>query len=615
MERSVSVSRVLTALALTGAVSICGLLSGCFGSSSGGASDNGSIEYAPSETPVKGGSIQTNIPGWPENLRVYGTKANTYLNSIIDSLCYESLCSIDSDTLEFKPALAEKWEISDDKMTFTFHLNPKARWSDGTPVTSADVLATYKLIMDETLIDPMTRAAMEKMKPPIAKSDHLVVVEAREKDWRNFITFSGMIVLPAHEIGKLTGKEYLDKYNFALTAVSGAYRIDPGDIKTDESLTLTRRQDYWAAEEPWNKGYFNFDKIRFVVVRKSRLAFDKTCKGELDFYDVRTAQWWVQDLPKLKSVERGHLVRQKVFTRVPKGIQGFAFNMRIAPLDDLSVRLALGHLFDRKTMLEKFAFNEYIPLKSYFPGGDSENPNNQLVEYDPRKADALLAKAGWGQRGSDGIRVKNGKRLSMTVLYISEGLEKYFTVWQQACLKAGVEIKLKRVTMASQWQSQMSRKFQVVSTGWIGSLFPYPRANFYSGMADKEGSNNITGFKNKQADAIIDEYDKEFDLAKRTQLLKRLDGVIFNQHPYSLAWYLPCERILYWNKFGMPKTVLPKYGDVRDVYARWWVDPEKTKKLKQARKSGKSLIPIPPLELHPWQEGGTVARTSAESHR
>ncbi|MGE3315991.1 MAG: ABC transporter substrate-binding protein, partial [Planctomycetaceae bacterium] len=113
-----------------------------------------------SSGPVKGGTMLTNMPNWPENLRVYGTGSNTYINSIIEGLCYESLCSIDPETLEFKPNLATKWKISDDKMKFEFEINPNAKWSDGKPVTSEDVIATYRLIMDESLQDPMNRVAM-----------------------------------------------------------------------------------------------------------------------------------------------------------------------------------------------------------------------------------------------------------------------------------------------------------------------------------------------------------------------------------------------------------------------------------------------------------------------
>ena len=121
-------------------------------------------------------------------------------------------------------------------------------------------------------------------------------------------------------------------------------------------------------------------------------------------------------------------------------------------------------------------------------------------------------------------------------------------------------------------------------------------------MADKKGSNNITGLKSEAADKLIEQYDQEFDLTKRIELLKQLDAVIFNEHPYTLAWYLPCERILYWNKFGMSKTVMHKYSDWRGIFSTWWVDPDKEQKLKAARKSGALIGPIPPVEIRPWDD-------------
>ena len=119
-------------------------------------------------------------------------------------------------------------------------------------------------------------------------------------------------------------------------------------------------------------------------------------------------------------------------------------------------------------------------------------------------------------------------------------------------------------------------------------------------MADEKGSNNIPGFKSPLADELIEQYDKEFDLSNRTDLLRKLDGEVFKHHPYALEWYLPCQRILYWNKFGMPENVLHKYEDWRAVFSNWWVDPEKAAKLKTARSSGDSIRPIPPLEIRPW---------------
>jgi microcin C transport system substrate-binding protein len=557
---------------------------------------------------VKGGMLLTNIPNWPDNLRVYGIRANTSLNYLIRDLCYESLCAINPHTLDFIPNLASHWKISDDNMKFSFRINPKAHWSDGRPVTAADVVATYRLIMDETLLAPMDRESISKMKEPVAKSKYLIEVECKEKHWRNFIAFSDMTILPAHEIENITGKQYLDEYNFKYTAVSGPYIVHENDIKTEKSLTLTRRKDYWAKDDPLNQGLYNIGKIRFAVIRERRLGFDRACKGELDFSIVYTAKWWVEDLDDLEIIDKGHLIKQKVFTRYPQGFQGQALNMRHPPLDDVRVRKALAHLYDRKTMLDKFAYNEYEPLKSYFPGSDSENHDNKLVEFDPRQAAKLLAEAGWKQRGPDGILVKDGKRLSFELLYRSKFFEKYLTSFQQACKQAGVEFRLKFMTPETQWNNIQDRKFEIAGMNWGASLFPGPKTMHHSTMSDQKGSNNITGFKNKAADELIEQYGQEFDRNKRTELLRQLDAVIFNEHPYILDWYLPCERIVYLNKFGMPKTVLPKYGEWKDAFAFWWVDPSKQQQLKAARENGTSL-PVPPLVIAPWS--GPAGKTAA----
>jgi len=161
-------------------------------------------------------------------------------------------------------------------------------------------------------------------------------------------------------------------------------------------------------------------------------------------------------------------------------------------------------------------------------------------------------------------------------------------------------LNLSLITHEAMWSNVQERKFEIVSMAWNLILFPNPRSENHSTMADANGSNNISGIKSPEVDRLIEEYDKEFDLAKRTSLLRQIDGVIFNEHPYAMAWTISCERILYWNKFGMPPTVLHKYEDWRGVFSTWWVDPSKEQQLKAARKSGAAIAPIPPIEVRPW---------------
>ena len=552
---------------------------------------------------LKGGTFLTDIPDWPENLRLFGTGSNTQLNYLVArDLLYETLVDLDDNTFEFIPELASHWWISEDKMTIRFRIDPKAHWSDGEPVVAEDVRATWKLLMDDSLIDPMGKQSAEKFLEPIILSKYIVEIQCTDSDWRNFNSIGGSIpILPAHEIGAITGKEYLEKYNFQYTAVSGPYYIDPRDIKDNESITATRRKNYWAADKPRNRGRFNFDKLRWVVVRDRRLAFDKTCKGELDFHAVMTAAWWVEDLPKLNDLIKGRLIRQKVFTKHPASVQGLAFNMRKPPFDDVEVRKALAMLWDRRTLIQKFAYDEYEPLASFYPGGEGQNPNNQVVEYEPRKAADILAKAGWSERGDDGILMKGGQRLSFVLSFSTRGLEKYFTSYKESCKAVGVEVNLEYLNHETLWKNVVEdRKFEVTSQAWGAVLFPNPESSFHSSMADPPGSNNITGLKNAEIDQLIAEYNEEFEISRRNELLREIDGLLFNSHQYAYGWWSPSERLLYWNKFGMPEAVLPRHRDFSGVFIYWWADPDKSKNLAKARTGDSGISPRPDLEIRTW---------------
>src|SRR5207253_1338314 len=154
---------------------------------------------------IKGGSIRSYINSWPDNLRFYGIRSNTSFNYLLRDLCYDALCKIDKRTLDLVPSLASHWKISDNKMKFTFRMNPKAHWSDGKPVTTDDVIATYRLIADTTLDDPVNREEIfGRFKEPVAKSKYIFEIECKQLDWRNFANLVVLAILPAHEIAGIS---------------------------------------------------------------------------------------------------------------------------------------------------------------------------------------------------------------------------------------------------------------------------------------------------------------------------------------------------------------------------------------------------------------------------
>jgi microcin C transport system substrate-binding protein len=548
---------------------------------------------------LKGGIFRDHIVDFPGTLRIVGPESNTSFNSIVTSTVYESLLNVHPTTLDYLPGLATHWQISPDKMTYRFRINPNARFSDGTSVTSDDVIATYDLMLDKTTQAPMEQLTFQKLERPVAESKYIVRVHAKELNWRNFLYFSGMAIFPAHVLKTMNGDGYLKNYNYQLLPGTGPYLIREDDIVKGRSITIRRRNDYWAEKARANVGLNNFDQLQFNVVRDENLAFEQFKKGELDAYQVARARQWVEEL-NFDNVQRGLIQKRKVFNNNPQGFGGFAFNTRQAPFDDIRVRKALALLLDRPQIIQKIMYNEYEPLNSYFVASPYQNADNPKNEYDPQAAMKLLAEAGWNGRDSQGRLVKNGAPLQIEALYDNQIQEPQLTVYQEDLRKVGIGLSLRLVTPETLFQLISDRKFQTAYLGWGGLLFPNPETSFDSSLADQKANNNVTGFKNARVDQICKEYDKMFDEASRIRAIREIDGILSNDYQYVLTWYDPSIRFAYWNSFGMPPGYLFRTSDYTSMYQLWWTDPQKAAQLQKARTGSSVKMEVGPIEDRYW---------------
>ena len=150
-------------------------------------------------------------------------------------------------------------------------------------------------MMDKTANDPSNVMTFGKLERPVAESKYIVRVKAKELNWRNFLYFSGMPILPAKILKTLTGDKYIKEWNYRVLPGTGPYTIREQDIVKGKSIAARRRTDYWAEKARANVGMYNFDEIRFVVVRDENLAFEMFKKGELDYYIVGRAKQWVEE--------------------------------------------------------------------------------------------------------------------------------------------------------------------------------------------------------------------------------------------------------------------------------------------------------------------------------
>jgi microcin C transport system substrate-binding protein len=450
----------------------------------------------------------------------------------------------------------------------------------------------------------MEQIVFGKFEKPVAESKYIVSVKAREPGWQSLLYFAtqeGMTIFPAHVLKTLTGAGYQRDWNYKALPGTGPYALAEADIAKGRSISLRRRNDYWAAKERRNIGRANFDELRFLVVRDENLAFEMFKKGDYDFHYETISRRWIEEM-KFDAVERGLIQKRKIYNDNPSGTQGLALNTRKAPFDDIRLRKAMAHLLDRPKLIKTLFLNEYPPLNSYYAGGIYENPDNPKMPYDPQLALQLLGEAGWKSRDAQGRLVKDGRPLMLELQYSDKNSERWLTVYQDDLRKVGITLNLRLITPETRFQLQQQRKFDMTYTAWAANTFPSLETEYSSTLADVPGNNNITGIKDKRIDEIIDLYNAEYDQKKREVLIRELDGILANLHHYVLLWDAPFQRIAFWNRFGYPEFYLSRVDDYSSAAWLWWVDPAREAQLAASRRDPAAKLPIPPLEARYWQD-------------
>ena len=521
----------------------------------------------------------------------YYLEVSTSAKMLFD-LMYENLLGSDPVTADLTPALAKSWTVSEDKRTFTFHLDPRARWSDGKPVTAADVKWTADVVLDPKNITGPHKLALQRFERIEVVDDATIRFTARDLHFSNLTGAGSFHILPRHAF---EGRDF-NLVNFDFPVVSGPYRL--AEHKENRHVQLSRRKDYWGFASPSNRGLYNFDSLKYRFFLDDDNAFDAFQKGELDMMMVGMADRWIRQMQG-ERYDKNWVIKQKVYNHDPQGFSGFAMNTRRAPFNDPAVRKAMALLFDRDTLLRTLMHNEYVKLSTYFPNiWDEVRCPNPETPYDPAAAGRLLEGAGWASNPSTGLREKDGRPLSFRFLIASASQERYLNGYREALRKAGVELKIEQKDWAS-WSKDMDEyNYEMTWVNWSGTLPLYTDSEYlwHTKQRDVPGGQNYPGLSDPRIDGIIDGLMTEFDVRKRVDGMRKMDAILFEQTPYVLLWSANYTRLAWWNKFGVPPSVVGKYGDEDQVSAYFWADEDAAADLEDARAAGRSL-PARPKEV------------------
>lgn len=523
---------------------------------------------------------------------------NNTFTMMVFGILYPPMLTIDPTTGDYAPSLADWWEISEDRRLYTFHIDPRARWSDGTPVTAEDVKATFDAVMAPKSLSGQYKVLFSALGSPRVIDSQTVAFPCKEVHWRNLSSLGGSLyVMPkamleaAKAKCRAEGKDeglYFNEINFNLPIVGGPYRVS--EHKEGLSMTLMRRPDWWGFATLSGKGVYNFDRIRIRFFMDQNNAYEAFKKGEVDTYAVYSARVWNTESVG-ERFEKNWIVKQNIHNHEPIGFQGLAMNMRRKPYDDVRVRKALAMLFDRRRIVRTLMYNSYFMLRSYCTDlYDAAHPcENPLFEYDPDEAMRLLREAGFARNPETGRLERDGQPFVVRILTRSTSDSVYLALFKEALDRVGIGLEISQKDFATWMRETGKYNFDVTTSAFSGSLFRDPEPMWSSAYADTPNGINLPGFRDKEVDALIERQRTEFSAAKRNDIMRRIDARITAVVPNALTWGTDSTRLLYWNKFGTPDAVLGKYGDELSIPIYWWYDPDSARELKDAMREGTPL--------------------------
>jgi peptide/nickel transport system substrate-binding protein len=443
------------------------------------------------------------------NLLHIGTDAEKQVLSYL----HDALIEVDQ-RLRFTPGLAERWEISPDGLSYTFYLDKRATFSDGTPVRAADVIFTLNRIVDPKTESQQFAAMFEGLDP--ARTTAI-----DEKTVR--VTFStlhagrlgnfNIPILPEHYYGKGDlNRDFTDKI-----LGSGPYVLESREA--GKQIVLQRRADYWR-EKP------HVQRVIFKVL-PDEIAWTALKTGEVDETRVTSDQWTLER--NRPDVQKAVDFRQFY----PLGYNFIGWNGRKPVLSDPRVRRALSMSLDRRSIINNVYYGTARVITGPFtPDQWAYNPEVPAIEYQPQQAKQLLAQAGWRDTNGDGVLDRNGQRLEIEMLVMNKPSQLQGQILQQALKGIGVVLKLTNLDPATIFSRVYDGDYEGAFLSWGLDLDPDPYAYFHSSQFPPNGQ-NIAYYSNPRVDQLIEQGRREVDQDRREQIYQQLHAMLAQDQPYT----------------------------------------------------------------------------------
>lgn len=425
---------------------------------------------------------------------------------VVARLLYTPLVDLDGEG-NVLPAIASRWSVSPDRLEYTFHLDRRATFSDGSRVTANDVRYTLEAVTNPATQSPlMRRFDRLDLSGTTTPDAETIVVRFREALAPQLTNFASLYIVPAKSRAG-------DKDAFVTTALgSGPYVLEQREI--GRAITLKRRSGYWR-QPP------GIERIRFNVIADNNTAWNALRLGDLDESPVGSDTW----RRERNSAATKHLRFLRFFELSYNLV---IWNCSREGLDDPRVRRALAQAVDVESIIGHLYEDAARPINGHFPpnswAADSTVP---LVRFDPAAARSALRELGWGG--------KKPLKIDLLIPAGSRTTSAVAEVVQRGLLSAGVDATVTQLEWATYYERILAGNFDGAYLAWNLDIDPDPYGMFHSASLPPKGK-NLGRFRDDEVDRLIDEGRRAATRAERQKVYHRLHRRLADQQPY--LWLL-----------------------------------------------------------------------------
>ena len=452
--------------------------------------------------------------------------------SDVQGYVQETLIARNPDTLEWEGLIARSWDISEDGLTITFRLRDGVNFSDGRPLTADDVAFTFAFIMNESIAAPRYRAYLEKIETVEATSTLEVRFQYREPYFNALALAGGLEVMPRHFYEPYLEDPTTFNESKGLLLGSGPYRLaDPKAWTPDLGLVeLERNPRYWGPVAP------SFDRILWKVIENDSARLTTFRNRDIDSYGARPREYQgLLDDEALRTQTHNF-----EFMNAVAGYSYIGWNQRRngepTRFADRRVRQAMTWLTDRERIIEEIMLGYAEPAVSPFsPRSRQHDSAIEARTFDPEKAKALLAEAGYRDRDGDGVlEDEAGAPFEFELVYFqeSEDTERIVLFLKDLYARAGVHLK----PLPTEWPVMLDlmneRNYDAITLGWTSGVETDVFQMFH-GSQTEDGGDNFIHFKHAEFDALVDRARATVREEERMPLWQAVERIFHEEQPYT----------------------------------------------------------------------------------